>query len=108
MSTHLPDGKMNREIGKLRSSLTSDAAVMAGLDARLMIRNATQPSGALLFRAWVERESSHGLRVRVIRIHPSGETFTMSAGTTETTCNIVESWLNELLEAGLARRTDVS
>jgi hypothetical protein len=91
---------MNGRLGTLPSSLPSDAAVMAGVDARLMTRNAAQPSGALLLRAWVEGESPHGLRVRVIRIHPSGKTSTTSAGTVEMTCDIVESWLNELLGAG--------
>ena len=65
-----------------------------------MTRNAAQPSEALLLRAWVEGESPHGLRVRVIRIHPAGKTSTMSAGTVEVTCGIVETWLNELLQTG--------
>jgi len=66
--------------------------------------NAAEPSGALLLRAWVEGESPHSLRVRVIRIHPSGETSTLSAGTVEMTCDIVERWLNELLAAGTRPR----
>lgn len=53
-----------------------------------------------MLRAWVEGESLDGLRVRVIRVEHSGETSTMIAGTIETTCDIVESWLNELLRAG--------
>jgi hypothetical protein len=64
-----------------------------------MKRKAGQPSGALLLRAWVEGEPPHGLRVRIIRIHPSGETSTMSAGTVKATCDIVENWLNEMLRA---------
>jgi hypothetical protein len=74
--------------------------VTTGVDARLMTRKAAQPSGALLLRAWVEGDSSCGLRVRIIQIHPSGETSTMSASTIETTCDIVENWLSELLTAG--------
>ena len=34
----------------------------------------------------------------------SGETSTMSAGTIETMCDIVENWLNELLRAGTTLR----
>src|SRR5262249_31879069 len=86
--------------GKLQSSLTSDAAVTTGVDTRLMMRNVAQLSGALLLRAWVEGDSSYGLRVRIIRIHPSGETSTMSARTIEATCDMVENWLGELLRAG--------
>jgi hypothetical protein len=93
----LPDGKMNSGVGKLRSSLASDAAVTTDIDTRLMMRNVAQPSEALLLRAWVEGDSPHGLRVRIIRILPSGETSTMSARTIETACDIVENWLSELL-----------
>lgn len=64
-----------------------------------MIRNVGQRSGVLMLRAWVEEESSNGLRVRAIRIEPSGETWTMHAATIKTTCDIVENWLNELLRA---------
>ena len=64
-----------------------------------MTHNVAQPSEALLLRAWIEGESPHSLRVRVIRIHPSGKTSTMSAGTVEATCDVVENWLNELLRA---------
>ena len=88
---------MNSGIGELRSSLASDASVTTGVDTRLMMRDFAQPSGALLLRVWIEGDSSHGLRVRIIRIHPSGETSTMSARTIETTCDIVENWLSELL-----------
>jgi hypothetical protein len=87
-------------VGKLRSSLAGDAAVTTGVNTRLMKRNFAQPSEALLLRAWVEGDSSHGLRLRIIRILPSGETAIMSARTIETACDIVENWLRELLRTG--------
>jgi hypothetical protein len=90
MRPHLSDGKMD----------SGDTTVTLGVDTRLMIRNVAQPSGALLLRAWVEGDSSHRLRVRIIRIHPAGETSTTSATTKETACEIVEDWLSELLKAG--------
>ena len=73
---------------------------MAKVKARRMIRDVSQRSGVLLLRAWVEGESLEGLRVRIIRVEHSGETSTMIAGTIETTCDIVESWLKELLRGG--------
>jgi hypothetical protein len=73
---------------------------MAEVKAGRMIRDVSQWSGVLLLRAWVEGESLDGLRVRVIRVEYSGETSTMIAGTIETTCDIVERWLNELLRGG--------
>lgn len=71
-----------------------------GVETRLMMPNVAQPSEALLLRAWVEGDSSHGLRLRVIRIRPSGETTTMSARTIEAACDIVEKWLSDLLRTG--------
>ncbi len=67
-----------------------------------MTENTGQPSGTLLLRAWVEEGRPDGLRVRVIRIHQSGTTSTVSAGRAAATCEIVAAWLNELLTEGTA------
>ena len=61
-----------------------------------------------MLRAWIEGESLDGLRVRVIRVEHSGETSTTIAGTIETTCQIVEIWLNELLRGGHDAPTPVT
>jgi hypothetical protein len=63
------------------------------------MENIGEPSGVILLRAWVEGGSPAGLRVRIIRIHFSGTTSVISAGTVEATCEIVASWLNELLRS---------
>jgi hypothetical protein len=73
---------------------------MADVKAGCMIRDVSQRSGVLLLRVWTEGESLDGLRVRVIRVEHSGETSIMIARTIETTCQIVERWLNELLSGG--------
>jgi hypothetical protein len=78
----------------------SDAAVMTGVDAGRMMRYGSERSGQLLLRAWVEGESAHGLRVRIICIYPLGEPSASVAATVETTCAIVRNWLNELIKAG--------
>lgn len=62
-----------------------------------MPRTAFPPSDVLILRAWVEGPAPDGLRVRIIWTHSSGKTLTMSAATVEMTCELVATWLNDLL-----------
>jgi hypothetical protein len=73
---------------------------MADVNAGCMMRHGRERSGQLLLRAWVEGESANGLRVRIIRVNPRGEPSATAATTVETTCAIVQSWLNDLLGEG--------
>jgi hypothetical protein len=83
-----------------RLDLRRDVPVMTNADPRLMPRTVFPPSDVLILRAWVDGPAPEGLRVRLIRTHPSGRTLAVSAATVEMTCELVASWLNDLLKRG--------
>ena len=62
-----------------------------------MPRTVFPDSDVLILRAWVEGPAPEGLRVRIIWTRAPGRTLAVSAATVEMTCELVASWLEDLL-----------